>query len=179
MPEQEFRLCADSYLAALAPLYGSLVRLEEPQAGYRLHGSGGFAGVKLRDRITRGLALIEQLFAVTAEHAQALGREPNRAAWLDRSWWHRVARAYDDVAALMDPSADFILIDDDRLGLTWSCELRRMRDAGARYAVILWSSFWWLDQYPELAAELAAGGPPLLDDDRVKVFDLVAAEPVR
>jgi hypothetical protein len=196
MPEQEFRLCADSYLSALAPLYGHLARLEQPQGGYRLHGSGNFAGAQFRERMRRGLELIEQLSAVTAEHAQALGFEPDRPAWREQSWWHRVARAFEDVTALIGP-AHVVLIDDDVLGLTWSCkrahpiterdgiywgppsdgahavaELRRMREAGARFAVIVWSSFWWLDQYPELRTELAATGPALIDDERIKVFDL-------
>jgi glycosyltransferase involved in cell wall biosynthesis len=196
MPEEPFRLCADAYLLALAPLYGRLARLEEPHGGYRLHGSGGFAGTSFGERVRQGVALVELLSGTTAEHARALGLEPRPSLWAERSWWHRVARAVDDVKAVIDPSADFLLIDDDVLGLTWDCrrahpfterdgmywgppaddpaavaELRRMRAAGARYAVVASWSFWWLDHYPGLAAELEAGRP-VLDDDRVKVFDL-------
>jgi hypothetical protein len=56
-------------------------------------------------------------------------------------------------------------------------ELRRMRHAGSRYVVIVWSSFWWLDYYPGLRAELTAAAPALIDDRRVKVFDLEAGAP--
>jgi glycosyltransferase involved in cell wall biosynthesis len=202
MPEGGFRLQADAYLVGLAPLYGRLARIDEPLGGYRLHGSGGFAGARFEARVRQGVAMIEELWEVAADHARALGLEPHTARWRAESWWHRLASVLDDVSAVVDPSAEFILIDDDKLGFTWTCarahpfterdgvywgppaddatavaELRRMRHAGSRYVVIVWSSFWWLDHYPGLRAELAAAAPALIDDRRVKVFDLEAGAP--
>jgi glycosyltransferase involved in cell wall biosynthesis len=197
MPEEDFRLAADTYLAALAPLYGRLARIDEPQAGYRQHGAGAHVGASFEATVRKHLGVIERVWDVAIEHAAALGLEPDRALWPEHSWWHRLARLLDDVSPVIGPSDHFVLIDDDMLGLSWRCarahpflerngmywgpppddaaavaELRRMRDAGARYAVVVWPSFWWLDHYADLRAELYAAGPPLLDDERAKVFEL-------
>jgi len=197
MPEQDFRLFADTYLAALAPLYGRLARIDEPQACYRQHGAGAHVGASFEAMVHELLGVIERVWDVAIEHAAALGLEPDRTRWPEHSWWHRLARLLDDVSPLIGPSDDFVLIDDDMLGLTWRCgrahpflerdgmywgpppddatavaELRRMRDAGARYVVVVWPSFWWLDHYADLRTELYAAGPPLLDDERATVFVL-------
>jgi glycosyltransferase involved in cell wall biosynthesis len=198
MPEEEFRLYADAYLIALAPLYGTVASVSEPHGGYRLHGAGNFAGTPFGERVRRGVAMTEALWAIFGEHARRLSRDTDARGWYEHSWWHRLARLLEDVPVVVDrddPPADFVLIDDDVLGLTWGCErahpfierdgiywgpaaddatavaeLRRMREAGARYVVVIWSSFWWLDHYPALKAELDAAAMPLLDDERVKVF---------
>jgi hypothetical protein len=35
-------------------------------------------------------------------------------------------------------------------------ELDRLHAAGVRYVAVAWPAFWWLDEYPELAAALEA-----------------------
>jgi glycosyltransferase involved in cell wall biosynthesis len=42
IPEAEYRICADAYLADLAPFFGSVVGLEEALTLHRLHGSNLF-----------------------------------------------------------------------------------------------------------------------------------------
>ena len=45
MPEAEFRTCPDYYLATLAPLYGRVGLVPEPQGLYRIHGRNhGWSG---------------------------------------------------------------------------------------------------------------------------------------
>jgi len=205
MPEEDFGLYADAYLIALAPLYGMVASVAEPHGGYRLHGSGNFAGTPFEERVRRGVAMSERLWSVFGEHARRVGRQTDAAGWHAHSWWHRLARLLEDVPAVIDqdgPPADFVLIDDDVLGLTWACdraqpfierdgiywgppaddatavaELRRMRQAGARYVVVIWPSFWWLEHYPALKAELDSAATPLLDDERVKVFGFDTGAP--
>ena len=82
----------------------------------------------------------------------------------------RVVKA--EIARLIPSGQPFILIDDEKLrselpkmpaipflennGQYWGppaddaiaiSELERLRQAGAKYLVIVWSSFWWLDHY--------------------------------
>jgi hypothetical protein len=45
IPADEFRLSADGYLNPLAPLYGTVVSLQEELGGYRLHGSNRWLGL--------------------------------------------------------------------------------------------------------------------------------------
>jgi glycosyltransferase involved in cell wall biosynthesis len=42
MPEEKWRLNADTYLIALAPFLGAVICLSEPLARYRIHGANGY-----------------------------------------------------------------------------------------------------------------------------------------
>lgn len=43
IPDREFSICADAYLAGLAPLLGEVIGLEQPLGLYRLHGRNAWA----------------------------------------------------------------------------------------------------------------------------------------
>lgn len=58
---------------------------------------------------------------------------------------------------------------DDAMALR---ELERARSQGARYLVVMWPCFWWLQQYPRFAAHLRAGSAPVLETPQAIVFDL-------
>lgn len=51
-------------------------------------------------------------------------------------------------------------------------ELRRARQRGIPYLVIVWPSFWWLDHYRGLAAELRDRHAQVVANDRLAIFDL-------
>jgi len=51
-------------------------------------------------------------------------------------------------------------------------ELERLRGDGARYVVVGWPAFWWLDHYRGLAASLRDRGRTVLDNERMAVFEL-------
>lgn len=50
MPESEFRLCADAYVAGLAPFVGPLLGLKLPLTCYREHGDNYFTSKLTKDR---------------------------------------------------------------------------------------------------------------------------------
>jgi hypothetical protein len=50
-------------------------------------------------------------------------------------------------------------------------ELERLRGAGARFVVLLWPAFWWLEYYPAFRRHLE-GFDCLLANDRVIIFGL-------
>jgi hypothetical protein len=50
--------------------------------------------------------------------------------------------------------------------------LERLRLAGARYLVVAWPSFWWLDFYAEFAQHVRRRYRCSLENSRLVVFDL-------
>ena len=58
-----------------------------------------------------------------------------------------------------------------RDGETALSELKRKRDDGARFVVILWPAFWWLDEYVEFNDYLSNCNC-LLRNERLLVFDM-------
>jgi hypothetical protein len=50
-------------------------------------------------------------------------------------------------------------------------ELDRLRKGGARHIVFGWPSFWWLDYYKGLVAEMERRGTRVLDNDRLVLFE--------
>lgn len=72
IPEELFRINADSYLFARAPFYGDFVAIDEPLGSYRVHAGSS----KRRPRLERQLISLRQgLFIneVMAQDAQARG----------------------------------------------------------------------------------------------------------
>lgn len=43
IPEPEYRICADAYLADLAPFFGNVVGIEQPLSHFRIHGANNWS----------------------------------------------------------------------------------------------------------------------------------------
>jgi hypothetical protein len=52
-------------------------------------------------------------------------------------------------------------------------ELGRLVAAGARFVVVGWPTFWWLDYYGELRAYLQERFTCRLDNERLKIFEML------
>jgi glycosyl transferase family 2 len=199
IPEQHYRTRPDEYLFGLAPSFGPIVRLE-PQSLYRVHGANAHQEQSFEWMLAfqeRHHAI------VTAVAAEAFRREHlahDERVWAQSSWWlraGRVARAIEQTVpqgervALIDQGAlgvdaqlhgrqvlAFPNVDgcfagapaDDRAALR---ELDRLSAAGVAHFVLAWPAFWWLEEYPRLAARLRSR--TILEQDR----DLVAFGPRR
>jgi hypothetical protein len=175
MPEAEYRVSPDLYLAALAPLYGQVRRLAAPQGCWRVHGQNHTwrapFDARLRDEVRRW----DRCFAAMARRAGELGLPADPEAWCRASWFHRIAQAVAEIAAIVPVDDCLILVDEDqwtvgpellgrrvlpfleRDGQYWGAppddatavaELERLRRAGAAFIAFAWPSFWWLDHYP-------------------------------
>jgi FkbM family methyltransferase len=51
-------------------------------------------------------------------------------------------------------------------------ELDRLHRRGATHFAVLWPAFWFFETYPQLAARLRHTHPPLLENDRIVIFEL-------
>ena len=51
-------------------------------------------------------------------------------------------------------------------------DLQAQRRQGASFLVVAWTAFWWLEFYSPLGAYLRSTFAPVLENERVVVFDL-------
>ena len=196
VPEEEFRLNADAYLSSLAPLHGTLHAVAEPQTRYRSHGENN--SHKPFDEMLHSIIDIRRLLApITVAHARSVGVELDGTYWPVRGWDFRLARFLGELDAVVGRDTPFILVDGMELGLEqserpvipflerdgeyWGApeddaqatrELDRLRDAGARYLVLAWPSFWWLEEYGAFFAHLRERHACLLENELLQVYDL-------
>jgi glycosyltransferase involved in cell wall biosynthesis len=200
LPEAVFQTGgADDYLSTLAPLYGQVKRLDEPQGFYRVHARSHYSGKPFLEKLQIGAARYQFILEEAARRAAALGLALDTSAWTQHSWFARVQQSVTEIRALVAPGEAFILLDDEDWGVgpelagrrrfaflerdgeywgappddvTALAELERLRRAGARWLVIVWPAFWWLEQYAEFAASLQRRFRCVLANDRLRVFAL-------
>jgi len=110
----------------------------------------------------------------------------------------RLRLATQELEAAIPPSSTFILVDeqgsptlrtrDPRVPVllesseqysgpapddaTAIREVEQLREAGARFLVVAWPAFWWLECYSGLQQHLRSCFPALLENERLVVFDL-------
>jgi hypothetical protein len=108
-------------------------------------------------------------------------------------WMHQLLAATAELQSAVPPGESMVLIDQDsfgkgfaegRLSLPFTARegqywgppangveaVAELIRSGARYVVVGWPAFWWLDFYPELGAHLRESFACVLDTDRLKVF---------
>ena len=201
VPEAGFKIAADLYLLELAPLFGRIRTILDPQGLYRMHGQNvsfthwrGAFDVMVRMEVAFGDCLI----AVMRKRSQEWGLDIDPDVWKQKSWAHRLERAVQEMATVISPEDTFILVDQDEWGMTdraicrpipfleenglyWGNpaddeiairELERLRQAGARFMAFGWPSFWWFDHYSGLHHYLRSHFRCVLENERLVVFDL-------
>ncbi|HXG09843.1 MAG TPA: glycosyltransferase family A protein [Gemmataceae bacterium] len=198
MPEPEYVTCPDGYLAVLAPLFGRLARIPEPQGLYRVHGQNNMGGIFYREKIR----LFDHRCAVLQEYLRREGLSVDPEVWKRPyySWLRQIELAEQDLATVLssEDTARFILVDEDQFrgefaagqraipflqrgGQYWGPppddetairELERLRRAGARFLAFAWPAFWWLEHYTGFHRHLRSHYPRLLENERLLVFDL-------
>jgi glycosyltransferase involved in cell wall biosynthesis len=198
LPEGLYRNGCDTCLFELAPFFGLLRALAEPQTLYRQHGHNDHSALGIEAKIERELRFYEHYAGVLEEYGRSIGVAVDRETWRRNSWWHRHRAAIDALKALPRPGRPIVLIDDGtwelgpiderrRLPLVehdrqdWGpppddaaaiAALERQRQGGAAYVVFAWPAFWWLDYYAGLSRHLRSCYACVLNNECVVVFDL-------
>lgn len=200
LPEAIFQTGGvDDYLSTLAPLFGQVKRLDEPQGSYRVHAHSHYSGKPFEEKLQIGAARYQFILEETARRAALLGLPLDTASWSHHSWFVLVRQTVAEITSLVAPGESFILLDDEDWGVgpelagrprfaflerdgeywgappdddTAIAELERMRAAGTRWLVIVWPAFWWLEQYAEFAAYLTQRFRLILVNERLRVFAL-------
>lgn len=155
LPEEPFRTCPDFYLAALAPLYGLLKSIPEPQGLYRIHGSNHGWRAPMAERLEALRRLEEHNLKALGRHCQSLGLTLDPELCRSNSWsqWlGQVHQAAQDIAALVPGSTPYILVDEAK----WQLHPRDLTLPGRPLP------------FPEQNGEYA--GPPADDGSAVREF---------
>jgi len=198
MDEGLYRYGADMYLLNLAPIFGTIRAIQEPLSFYRFHG-GNDTLKPLEHLMGEFFPRYEDCCRVLSRHLGRMGVEVSPMFWKRETWYHKIRESFEDIERVIPETAAFILADDmhwqagdyvagrrripfmEREGLYWGQpaddqaaiqELERLRGAGARAIVFVWSNFWFLDHYAEFSAFLRANFPCPISNDRVIIFDL-------
>lgn len=194
-----YKVCADEYLYTLAPVFGLIKTISDPQGLYRVHGKNIYSSRSFEEKLQLELDGHAQQTAVLSGVLSRWGFPVDVELWRRNSWFHLLAASIKDIAACMPAGDAFILVDDgawnareiykdrmvmpflERDGQYWGSaendeiairELERLRDAGACFIVFAWASFWWLEHYPEFHSYLRANFNCVLENERIVVFDL-------
>jgi len=194
-----YRSCADEYLYTLAPVFGGVRTIPEPQGCYRIHGGNVYSGRSFQQKLELELAGYDsQCRAIGAALARN-GIEVDSAAWKSHSWFHRLDRAVSDILTVVPEGQPFVLIDgntwaaprelmgrtvrsfiemdgedggppaDDQIAIS---HVKAIRESQARFLILAWPCFWWLDEYPHWSRYLHDIGRCVLSNDAVMIFDL-------
>jgi glycosyltransferase involved in cell wall biosynthesis len=182
-PEAEYRRQGEMYLVTLAPVFGAVRRVAEPLGLYRMHGQNDYACRPAAEKNRMNLELYQRRCLSLAKYLDTKGVHVAPEAWQDRNpyfaWMHRLARATEELSALLPIGCSVILADEDQWADRWGeaaswrapfhpsssatgntggppdddvaiRELDRLRRAGASFIVFGWPAFWWLDHYAGL-----------------------------
>jgi SAM-dependent methyltransferase len=121
------------------------------------------------------------------------------ATYLEKvEYARRLVGAIEDVAATVPPGSLIVQVDGAQCGpvlaagrpalpflekggqywgppaddTTAIAELERLRGEGARFVVVAWPAFWWLDHYAAFHRHLRTTSRAVCENDRVVIFDL-------
>jgi hypothetical protein len=123
VPETAYRQHADSYLVTLAPLYGAVRVVPEPQGYYRIHGRNDYACRPACEKNRRNLDVYDRRCEALARHFARQGVTADPAAWKSRNpyyaWMHRLAAAADDLSVLLPLGCSVVLVDEDQWSDRW------------------------------------------------------------
>ena len=199
MPEEEFRVNADCYLYTLAPVFGRIERLLEPQSMYRIHGQNNYESKTFEEKVKIGLHdYYKQCDALCRFFKDSISTDQLKI-WKANVWWRRIDLSLQEIRRLVPASDAMILVDDntwkidgivaarrcipflERQAKYWGRpandasainDLERLRRSGANFIVFVWPAFWWLDYYAEFSLYLRLRYHCILENDRTIIFDL-------
>jgi hypothetical protein len=195
IPEELYRIGADEYLFGLAPVFGPIVRLE-PQSLYRVHGENT-GHRRFEWMLSFQAEHYATIARIAGEAYRREGRAFDERAWARSAWWLRAARVVGAIDAAIPAGERLALLDQAQLGIESQlrgravvpfpeadgeyagapederaaiAQLEQLERAGVGYLALAWPAFWWLAEYPGLAAALAAHRRLLAESEDVLVY---------
>lgn len=122
-PEPAYRQHADSYLATLAPLFGLIRRIDEPQALYRIHGSNDYASRSTAEKNRRNLLIYDRRCDSLKECLARENIDTNPQRWKQDNryyaWMQRLHRTTEELTELIPAGEAFLFVDDDQCADRW------------------------------------------------------------
>lgn len=203
VPEDIYRRGADTYLFELAPFFGLLRTISEPQDLYRQHGANGHLSMTFDEKLRRELRFYENCCSALQQHFSRIDVVLPVEEWRRHSWWYRQQRAVEEIAKLPHAAQPIIVADagmwelgsiagrqripfPERAGVYDGIppseaaalnELARLRNTGASFLVVGWPAFWWLDSFAGFGQYLRSNFMCVRSTEDVLIFDLRSDTP--
>lgn len=203
MPESAYKISADNYLCMLAPLYGNIKTIEQPLGLYRLHGKNNFRGKNIDEALLQSkVDRYEEGCRILENHLQQKGIEANISQWNNKSWLKKLQHAINDIKKFVPESASFILADENQWqvqdsvagrkvilfkehnSVYWGpphddadaiAEIEKQVKDGSGFIFFAWPAFWLLEHYKQMRQYLHNNYECVIDDERLKGFNLIKA----
>jgi hypothetical protein len=199
-----YRTCADEYLYTLAPAFGRLRTITNPQSCYRIHGRNTYSGRSFREKLHLELSGYDQQCAALSATLERNGMSVDLNQWKQHSWFHRLDRALSSVLSAVPDESECVLVDGgtwdadeafgrrtvrpflERNASDWGAppnsdaaiaQLDSICRSGIEYLVIGWPSFWWFDEYQEFFDQLNRVATCVLKNDVVAIYKLPRLQP--
>ena len=194
-----YRQCADEYLYGLAPAFGRLRTIVQPQSCYRIHGRNIYSALTFRAKLDLELSGYDQQCYALRATLERNGITIDVNAWKPHSWFHRLDRAVGNILDTVPEVSKLVLVE----GGTWDAngafgkrsvrpffehnakdwgppqdsdaaiaELESMRSTGIDYLAIAWPSFWWFDEYSAFFEQLGNVATNVLRSDDVLIYKI-------
>ncbi len=200
MPTDAFKISADGYLFMLAPLFGTVGLIKEPQSFYRIHGKNNYKGKTLQEEPLRFIiSHYDQSCIILKNFLGKLGVVASTQSWTDNSWFYKLRNSINDIKSIIPADETFILVDEDQWeaagnvagrkvipflerdeeywgppgdDATAIIEIERHCNNGATFIIFAWPAFWWLDYYSEMHNHLKFNYKCVLNNERLIGFSL-------
>lgn len=194
---------ADSCMSMLAPLFGNIRSITEPQGCYRIHGQNDYSSISFEKKLKRNLSIYNHRCMLLEKYCHRMGIFTNQNIWKENSWEHKIHLAIEELLSIISPENTFIFLDDEQWGVdamifgrrripfiekngqywgpppdddTAIFEFERLRQGGADFIVFAWPAFWWLEHYKGFYEHLKKEFKIILRNDRLIIFDLLQQE---
>ncbi len=119
--EREHRLgsaSADACLSTLAPLFGRIQTIREPQGCYRIHGQNDYAGQALNRKVRHDFLIYTHRCALLEGVCRRLGLPADPEVWKRQHAYYRwmlgLQAANRRLLEIVPPGARLVLADDDQ-----------------------------------------------------------------
>jgi hypothetical protein len=196
-----YRRCADEYLYTLAPAFGQLRTIAEPQSCYRIHGQNMYSSRTFLDKLKFELDGYEHQCRAICATLKRNGVIVDAARWKEHSWFHQLDRAVHDIMRVVPDDANLALVDGGtwdaahafrprnvypfmhRNGVDWGppvdsqaaiARLAELRQQRSPYLAIAWPNFWWFDTYSLFFEHVERTADCIIKNDAIVIYRLLS-----
>jgi glycosyltransferase involved in cell wall biosynthesis len=192
-----YRLCADEYLYTLAPIFGQVRTIPQPQGCYRIHGANVYSSRSFLEKLELELEGHEEQCSALSAALARNGIMVDVESWKLHSWFHTLNRAVADILAVVPEGSELLLIDGGTWGIPQEFVGRTVRpfleldgvDGGPPeddqaairclvtrsandfpFIVVAWPCFWWFNEYARFSEYLYRLADCVLSNEAVVIF---------
>ena len=200
IPENIFKGGIDQYLFVLTPVFGEIRSILLPLGYYRVHGTNNTLKPDYRNTFFNRF---EYCCNALSQYLLTKGIDKSPDEWPRDHWFHKVESSMEEIRTLIPENSSVVLIDDDawnmgqdiagrkrlylleKNGQSWGIPvddrsainaLEERRDQKAKFLLIVWSAFWWLQYFPAFRSYVQDHYPLILENDRLMIFSLGGKE---